>query len=343
MKQTTMRRAARPLAALLLLCAVTVPVRGLSAKSAVVLDAFSGRTLFAQNADERSLIASTTKIMTGLLVAERCALDESVTVSPEAVGAEGSSLYLAPNEELSVEALLYGLMLHSGNDAALALAIHSAGSAEAFVAQMNARAAQLGLHSTHYANPHGLDSRENYSTARDLAKLAACAMDDPVFHKVVSTKTARFGTRSFANHNKLLWRYPGAVGVKTGYTKAAGRILVSAAERDGRRLIAVTIHDPNDWADHARLLDRGFAAYTKTELLAADEAVGVSPVLEDGGYAYTAAREALVCSLAPGETPTLRLELPKLLFAAPEPGTAAGYAAAYLHGRQLARTELYWK
>lgn len=343
MKTKTIRRAARPLAALLLLWTVAVPARGISAKSAIVMDGASGKVLFAQNADEKSLIASTTKIMTGLLIARDCALDEPVTVDPAAAGTEGSSLYLRPNEETTVEALLYGLLLHSGNDAALALAIHHSGSEAAFVAHMNETAAQLGLANTHFANPHGLDSEENYSTALDLARLAAHAMDDPLFHRVVSTRSIRFGDRCFSNHNKLLWRYPGAVGVKTGYTKAAGRILVSAAERNGRRLIAVTISDPNDWADHAALLDRGFAAYQKTQLCQAGDPVGFVPVLTDGSYARVAFRETLTVSLAPGETPTLRLFCPKLLFSPAAPGAAAGYASVCLHGKELARAELIFQ
>ena len=339
----TIRRAARPLAALLLLWTVAVPAQGISAKCAIVTDGMSGKVLFAQNADERSLVASTTKIMTGYLVARDCSLNETVAVSPDAVGVEGSSLYLRPNEETTVGELLYGLLLHSGNDAALALAIHHSGSEAAFVARMNETAKQLGLANTHFVNPHGLDSKENYSTARDLAVLAARAMDDPVFRRVVSTKTIRFGDRSFCNHNKLLWRYPGAVGVKTGYTKAAGRILVSAAERDGRLLIAVTISDPNDWADHAALLDRGFAAYTKTLLYPADKTVGFVPVLADGSCARVSLREPLCVSLAPGETPTLQLQCPKLLFSSPAPGASAGAVIVRLHGKALAEAELVFQ
>ena len=342
MYQSALRRAARPLAVLFLLFAAAVPVRGLSAKSAVVLDGTSGRLLFSQNADEKSLIASTTKIMTGFLIARDCDLNEAVTVDPLAAGTEGSSLYLRPNEETTVGELLYGLMLHSGNDAALALAIHHSGSEAAFAACMNETAAQLGLQNTHFSNPHGLDSKENYSTALDLARLAAKAMDDPLFHRIVSTKTASVGTRSFSNHNKLLWRYPGAVGVKTGYTKAAGRILVSAAERGGRRLIAVTLSDPNDWADHAHLLDRGFETYKSTELYPAGAPVGVVPVLSDGSFARVCVREPLCVSLAPGEVPTVRLECPQLLFSPAEPGAAAGHLCVRLNGKELAKAELFF-
>ena len=163
------------------------------------------------------------------------------------------------DETLTRRDLLYGMMLHSGNDAALTLAISVSGSEAAFVRQMNLRARALGLTQTHFANPHGLDSGENYSTALDLAHLAQAALQNAQLRAVVSTKTAVCAGRTLTNHNKLLWRYDGCIGVKTGYTRHAGRILVSAAERDGRMLIAVTISDPDDWRDHTALLDYGFA------------------------------------------------------------------------------------
>ena len=197
--------------------------------------------LYAHNADQPGLIASTTKIMTALLVAEQCNPDARVKIPPEATGIEGSSMYLTAGEVLTVRDLLYGLMLHSGNDAAVALAIFCAGDVGAFVDRMNQRAGQLGLRQTEFANPNGLDSEHNRSTARDLAWLAACALENDLFREVVSTRTYTNGLRTMTNHNKLLWRYEGAIGVKTGYTRAAGRILVSAAERDGRRLVAVTM------------------------------------------------------------------------------------------------------
>lgn len=212
-----------------------------------------------ENGEQRALIASTTKIMTGLLVCEAGELDRTVTVPDAAVGLEGSSMYLKKDETLTRRDLLYGMMLHSGNDAALTLAISVSGSEAAFVRQMNLRARALGLTQTHFANPHGLDSGENYSTALDLAHLAQAALQNAQLRAVVSTKTAVCAGRTLTNHNKLLWRYDGCIGVKTGYTRHAGRILVSAAERDGRMLIAVTISDPDDWRDHTALLDYGFA------------------------------------------------------------------------------------
>ena len=235
------------------------PPPQVSAKSAALLDGTTGECLCAKNGDQRALIASTTKIMTGLLVCEAGEPERSVTVPDAAVWVEGSSMYLKRGETLTRRELLYGMMLHSGNDAALTLAISVSGSEAAFVRQMNLRARALGLTQTHFANPHGLDSGENYSTALDLAQLARAALQNEAFRTVVSTKTVSCAGRTLTNHNKLLWRYDGCIGVKTGYTRHAGRILVSAAERDGRQLIAVTISDPDDWRDHAALLDYGFA------------------------------------------------------------------------------------
>ena len=235
------------------------PPPQVSAKSAALLDGTTGECLYVKNGEQRALIASTTKIMTGLLVCEAGELDRTVTVPDAAVGLEGSSMYLKKDETLTRRDLLYGMMLHSGNDAALTLAISISGSEAAFVRQMNLRARALGLTQTHFANPHGLDSGENYSTALDLAHLAQAALQNAQLRAVVSTKTAVCAGRTLTNHNKLLWRYDGCIGVKTGYTRHAGRILVSAAERGESQLIAVTLAAPDDWRGHAALLDYGFA------------------------------------------------------------------------------------
>ena len=256
----------------MLLCA---PVSALSARSAVVVDAPTGRVLYAQNAQERSLIASTTKIMTGLLVCEDLDPRHEIVIPPEAVGIEGSSLYLRAGERLRVIDLLYGMMLRSGNDAATALAIAHSGSEGAFVRAMNERAEALGLWDMHFANPHGLDDDSNFSTAYDLALLARAAMGNELFREVAGTKSYRCGDRVFENHNKLLWRCEGAEGVKTGFTKAAGRILVSAVNRQGRRLICVTIRAPDDWNDHCALYGDCFRQYRTVELCSRDQTLGL--------------------------------------------------------------------
>lgn len=237
------------------LTAVTEAVE-VSAAAAVLMDADSGRLLYEKNGEKRMLIASTTKLMTALVALEQGGLQQEITVTGGHM-AEGSSMYLRPGEKLTLETLLYGLLLSSGNDAALAMT-ECMGGAVPFVARMNEKAAELGMENTHFANPNGLDDEAHYSTAEDMAKLAAAAMDDPVLRRVASTRTARIGGRTLTNHNKLLSRVEGCVGLKTGYTKAAGRTLVSCAERDGVRLVAVTLQDGDDWNDHASLYEQGF-------------------------------------------------------------------------------------
>ena len=271
-----LRTAAALMAAVLIL---PCKAQAVSAQKAILLDSQTGRVLYEKDADSRSLIASCTKIMTALVVAEQCNVLDRVKIPREAVGIEGSSMYLKEGEVLTVQELLYGLMLHSGNDAAVALAIYCGGTVEGFAGLMNDKAHRLGLNGTHFENPHGLDSPNHYSTARDLAVLAAYAMKNPIFRQTVSTKSVRAGERCLTNHNKLLWQVSGADGVKTGYTKAAGRILVSSAARDGRRLICVTINDGNDWADHARLLEDGFSRFTVRSVVNEGDVLGQIQVL----------------------------------------------------------------
>lgn len=237
------------------LTAVTEAVE-VSAAAAVLMDADSGRLLYDKNGEKRMLIASTTKLMTALVALEQGGLQQEITVTGGHM-AEGSSMYLRPGEKLTLETLLYGLLLSSGNDAALAVT-ECMGGTVPFVARMNEKAAELSMENTHFANPNGLDDEAHYSTAEDMAKLAAAAMDDPVLRRVASTRTARIGGRTLTNHNKLLSRVEGCVGLKTGYTRAAGRTLVSCAERDGVRLVAVTLQDGDDWNDHASLYEQGF-------------------------------------------------------------------------------------
>ena len=232
-----------------------------SATSAALYDANSGIFLYEKNADERRGMASTTKIATAIVAIESGRLDETVTVSENMIGAEGSSLYLKAGEELSVKELLYGLMLRSANDAAEALAIHLSGSVDAFVLKMNELAERLGLYHTHFENPHGLDGKMHYTTAKELALLSAYAETNEIFREVVSTKSTRIGSgesrRLLQNHNKMLSQYDGACGIKTGFTKKCGRTLVSSYYNGGVHLICVTLNAPDDWRDHQRLLDYG--------------------------------------------------------------------------------------
>ena len=227
-----------------------------SATAAVLMDADMGQVLYEKNGDRQMLIASTTKIMTALVVLEHAAPDDVITVTPDHM-AEGSSMYLKAGETVRVEELLYGLLLCSGNDAALALT-ECAGGLTPFVALMNEKAAALGMARTSFANPNGLDADGHYSTARDMAVLAAAAVENPTFRRICSSRSVTIGQRTMENHNRLLRQMEGCVGLKTGYTQAAGRTLVSCTERDGCRLVAVTLQDGNDWADHAALYDYGF-------------------------------------------------------------------------------------
>ena len=307
-----------------------------SAGCAVVMDAETGELLWTRHPDTPGLIASTTKIMTAYLACRAGELERTVVIPAEAVGVEGSSLYLREGECLTREELLLGTMLQSGNDAALALAIDTAGSEAAFVAQMNAEAQALGLQNTHYANPHGLDSEGNYGSARDLAVLTAKALQNPDFRRAVSTRSAAVtGNRVLTNHNKLLWRCEGCIGVKTGYTRAAGRLLVSAAEREGRTLICVTVNDPDDWRDHMALLDWGFAQYEPRTVAEAGKRLMTAP-----GGSPLIAKADLSLRLRPGEEPRL-VYLPGLASDL-LPGAEAGTVKVYLNGRQVAEVPVVW-
>ena len=241
----------------------------LSAKSAILIDAESGTVLYQKNAFVKRPMASTTKIMTALLAIESGDVDRLVKIDNRARGIEGSSIYLAEDEVLSMRDLIYALLLASANDAAAAIAFEISDSIEGFADLMNQKAEELGLTSTHFVTPHGLHDDEHYTTAYDLAKLTAAALRNDIFLEICSSKSKTIplnqneGTRYLTNHNKLLSSYNGCIGVKTGFTKKSGRCLVSAAERNGLRLIAVTLDAPDDWHDHTALLDFGFERYTR--------------------------------------------------------------------------------
>ena len=319
-------------------CVLPLHAQGLSAKRACVLDALSGRVLYEKNPDERSLIASTTKIMTALIVCEQCNVLDRMRIPKEAVGIEGSSMYLQEGEVLTLQELLYGLMLSSGNDAAVALAIYCGGTVEGFAQLMNDKARNLGLKNTHFANPNGLDSPGHYSTARDLAVLSAYAMENPIFRQTVSTKSLMLGQRYLTNHNKLLWRVEGADGVKTGYTKAAGRILVSSATRNGRRILAVTIDDPDDWQDHTSLLEAGFSRYEVKQVVAKGQYVDtVAVVGGENKQVQVLAAEDFSYALATEECPQLMLPGPGFVYAPAVEGADAGVAYVLIAGKAVGK------
>lgn len=244
---------------------VSVPAPSVSAEGAVLIDADSGRVLYEKNADKRLYPASTTKIMTALIALETLeelglGTDSKVIIPEEAAGVEGSSLYLKAGEKLTLEELLYGLMLQSGNDSAEAVAICVGGTKEAFVAKMNERARQLGCAGTHFANPSGLYDDDHYTTARDLSVIAAYAMKRADFRELVGAQSwkSHETDRSFVNKNKTVFNYEGGNGIKIGFTKKSGRTLVASAQRDGRELIAVVLRDGNWFNDAYALMDYGF-------------------------------------------------------------------------------------
>ena len=324
----------------MLAAAVIFPIRAnaVSAKHAYVLDTVSGRVLYEKSGSDPSLIASTTKIMTALIVCEQCNVLDRMRIPKDAVGIEGSSMYLQEGEVLTLQELLYGLMLSSGNDAAVALAIYCSGTVEGFAELMNDKARLLGLRNTHFENPSGLDAPGHYSTARDLAVLSAYAMENPIFRKTVSTKSLRVGQRYLTNHNKLLWRVEGADGIKTGYTRAAGRILVSSATRNDRRLIAVTIHAPDDWNDHAALLEEGFSRYHVEKLVEKGQQVGTLEVM--GGQSrkvQVLAAEDFFYAIAPEEHPQLMLPGPGFVYAPAVEGADAGFVYLLIEGNAVGK------
>lgn len=299
-----------------------------SAKSAILIETGGNTVLFEKAPDQELPMASVTKMMTALVVLEnKRDLDEMVTVSDTAVRTEGSALYLKPGEKMSISDLLYGLMLESGNDAANVLAEAVAGDNDSFAELMTKRAHELGAVHTVFKNPSGLPAEGHYSTARDLAIIASAALKNSKFAEIVSTEkmtlqpTDQYGTRYLKNHNKLLSIYEGAVGVKTGFTKKAGRCLVSAAERNGVQLVAVTLNAGDDWNDHQKMLDYGF-----TRVTSAEGAVEFpSAITVTGGLTPTA---GITCDLSDavivdGKV-SVTIELPRFIYAGGTAGEKVG-------------------
>ena len=324
-------------------------VPSVSAKSAVLIEAESGRVLYQQNAFVRLPMASTTKIMTALVAIRSGDIDRVVSIPAEATGIEGSSIYLYPGERLTLRQLIYALLLESANDAATAIAMEVAGSVASFAALMNSTATELGLTATHFTNPHGLDDGEHYTTAYDLARIAAAALADPVFREICGTtrKTIPLkgeeGTRVLINHNKMLTRYEGAIGVKTGFTKKSGRCLVSAAERDGLTLIAVTLCAPDDWNDHAAMLDFGFEQYTRVRLTGEGEVYARIPVLGSLlSFVQVKAANEVYYPLGPGEELRKEVSLTQWIQAPVTRGQTAGTVTWYLGDQVVAMCPLVY-
>ena len=326
-----------------------------SAQSAVVLTADTGTVLFEKDGHTPRPVASTTKIMTALLALEAAQEqgDPLVDITQEMVAVEGSSMGLQAGDSISLTGLAAGMLLASGNDAANAAALYLDGSLESFAARMNQRAAALGMEDTHFVTPSGLDGEDaqglgHLSTAYDMALLARAALEDQAFRQLCSSPSlaVEFAEPvkrvTYTNHNKLLTQYQGCVGVKTGFTKEAGRCLVSAAERDGALLIAVTLNAPNDWQDHTALLDYGFSQVEPYQLAGGDVRLTVpvvgSPVEvmslrgSNGGE--------VTLPLGQGAQVERVVHAPKFLYAPVEAGEQVGEICWYLEGQLLGSAPL---
>lgn len=318
----------------------------LSAVSAVLIEAETGTVLFAKNADEQRAMASTTKIMTAILTIEAGDLDREFTVDPYAIMVEGTSMGLREGDIVSRRDLLYGILLPSGNDAANAAAVSVSGSMKAFVEKMNEKAEALGLSNTHFATPSGLDAQGHYTSALDLANLTAYAMKNELFREIVGSKSKKleYGnppySRTLYNSNKMLKRYEGAIGVKTGFTDNARRCLVSAAERDGVTLIAVTLNASDDWNDHTKMLDLGFSmvnAYPIETGCSAEVAVAGTGK-KTGVYA-----ESATLALMPDQRQRLerRVLLPRMVYGEVKKDDKLGVIEFYLDGRLVKSVPLF--
>ena len=314
-------------------------VGAISAKSAVVINGDTGEILYSHNADTRMPMASTTKIMSALLLCELGGdLSRTIVTTPEMVTVEGSSMGLLVGDTVSLRDLLYGMMLPSGNDAANTTAIVIGGSVDAFVGLMNNRAAEMGLHNTHFCTPSGLDADTHYTTAYELALIAREALKNETFAEAVSSKSAtlNYGNppyrRTLTNHNKLLRMYDDVVGVKTGFTKKSGRCLVSAARKDGKFVIAVTLNDGNDWADHRTLLDSGLSSVEVKECTV-DGGVFSIPIAGGGSFESTVPKKQF--SVRMNSQITSQICAPHILYAPLKNDEVYGEIRFYSNGELI--------
>ena len=317
---------------LLCICCFFTPLKcnalGVSAKAAVVINADTGEIIYALNENQKLPMASTTKIMTGLLLCEYGNLEREITVTEEMVRVEGSSMGLLAGDTVSLRALLYGLMLCSGNDAANTIAIAIDGSSEKFAVRMNERAAEIGLISTNFVTPSGLDAENHYTTAYELALLAKVALQNKDFAEAVSTQSEvlYYGNppyrRVISNHNRLLKEYEGAIGVKTGFTKKSGRCLVTAAVREGKKVIAVTLNASDDWNDHKHLLDYGFS---QLKSISVPKTTSYSLPILNGDYNYLSLNAETASLFVTDESKiTYKTDLPAFLYAPVKKGEKIG-------------------
>lgn len=284
-----------------------------TAQSAIVMEKTSNRVLYSKNADARLPIASTTKIVTALTALNHVNLDDIVEVPAAACGVEGSSIYLRAGEHLTIKELLYGLMLRSGNDAAVAIALHTAGSIERFADMMNETAEQLGLNNCHFANPHGLHDENHYCSANDLAVITCEALKNPDFCNIVGTKSVRIANEGYnydrvlVNKNKLLSNCDGADGVKTGYTKKAGRCFVGSATRGGMQVVVVVLNCGPMFEETASMLDVAFTDFSLSTVIPENKVCG--SVIENGKRVYYFCPERIQYPIKENEQITTKINL----------------------------------
>ena len=317
-----------------------------SARSAVLYQPDNGVFLYEKNANERLPMASTTKIMTALVALENSEPGDLVLIDESAIGTEGSSAYLRSGDILTMEELTYALLLQSANDAAVAIACYISDGVEGFSALMNEKAEALGLCDTHFTNPHGLDDAEHYTTARDLAIIAAAALKNESFRGIVSTYKKTFATeersRTYVNHNKLLHFYDGCIGVKTGFTKKSGRCLVGAAEKDGLTFISVTLDAPSDWNDHEKMLDHGYERLERIVFSESNDHTYKIPVL-DGDKEYITVTNpdgAFIITEKAERTEKNYLKLVRYVVAPIAEGDILGEIIYTVDGKEAARISL---
>ncbi len=333
------------IAALSFLCPLRIKAVGTSAKAAILINGDTGEVIFEQNADERLPMASTTKIMTALLLCENGDMEREITVTPEMVRVEGSSMGLMAGDKVTMHDLLYGMLLASGNDAANVTAYALGGTVDGFVKMMNKKAEELGLENTNFETPSGLDGDEHYTTARDLASLSRYAMQNEIFCEAAGSKSAvlHYGNppyrRTLTNHNKLLKTFEGAVGVKTGFTKKSGRCLVSAAKQDGKFVIAVTLRDPDDWEDHKNLLRYGLEQI-KSVNITPENAEFTIPVIATEKSSITVSVEPYTVNSLKDDGFSYKISLPSFVYAPIKKGEVVGKVTYYNDGQLFAEKSL---